>query len=80
MAVLGAVIEPLVGPVIKAGGDIPLRCALGAELVGDDPSGHEAPAFHQPDQEPLCRALVPPRLEDFIQDDTVLIDGTPEPE
>lgn len=80
MTVLGAVIEAFARPVIKAGGDIPLRCAVGAKLVCDDPSGHETPVFHQPDQKPLCRALVPPGLEDFIQDNTVLIDGTPEPE
>jgi len=55
MAVLGAIVEPFVRPVIKAGGDIPLRCAVGAKLVCDDPSGHETPVFHQPGECPeLC--------------------------
>ena len=80
MAVLGAVIEPFVGPVIKTGGNTPLRCAVGAKLVGDDPSRHETSAFHQPDLEPLCRVLGPPVLKDFIQNDTVPIDVRPGPE
>jgi len=41
MAVLGAVVEAFVQPVIKTGGDIPLRCAVGAKLVCDDPSALE---------------------------------------
>lgn len=80
MAVLGAVIEPLVGPMVKARRDLALGGPVGAQFVRNDPFGHEAPAFHQLDQKPLCRALVSPGLKDLFENDTVLIDGALQPE
>lgn len=60
VAVFRAVVEPLVGPMIKARCDLALGGAVGTQLVRDDPFRHEPPAFHQLDQKPLCRALVSP--------------------
>ena len=78
MAVLCTVIEPLVGPMIKARHDLAFRCAVGAQLVRYDPFGHEAPAFYQFDQKLFCSALVSPGLKDFLKNDAVLIDRAPQ--
>ena len=46
MAVLGAIIEALVRPMVKAGCHFRLCCTVGAELIGDDPFGSKAIALH----------------------------------
>ncbi len=65
--------------MIKARRDLAFRCPVGAQLVRNDPFGNEAPAFYQFDQKPLCRALVSPRLKDFLKNNAVLVDRAPEP-
>jgi hypothetical protein len=62
MAVFSAVVELLVGPMIKAGRDLTFCGTIGSQFVRNDPIGYETPTFHQLDQKPLCRALVSPRL------------------
>ncbi len=52
---------------------------LGQVFVCDDPFGQEATTFHQLDQKPLCGALVPFRLKEFLKNDAVLVDRAPEP-
>ena len=79
MAVVSAVVEPLVGPMIKAGRDLTFCSAIGSQFVRDDPFGHKSPAFHQLDQKPLCGALVSPGLKDFFKNNAVLVDRAPEP-
>ncbi len=65
--------------MIKARRDLALGGAIRAQLVRNDPIGHEAPAFHQFDQKPLCSALLSPRLKDFSKHNAVLIDRAPQP-
>ena len=79
MAVFSAVVEPLVGPMIKAGRDLALGGAIGSQFVRDDAFGHEAPTFHQLDRKPLCRVLVSSGLQGFLKNDAMLINRAPEP-
>ncbi len=79
MAVFCTVIEPLVGPMIKARRDLAFRGPVGVQLVRNDPFGNEAPAFYPLDQKPLCSALVSPGLRDFLKNDAVLINREPQP-
>jgi hypothetical protein len=65
--------------MIKARRDLALGGAVGSQFVRNDPFGNEAPAFHQLDQKPLCRALVSSRLQDFLKNNAVLVDGTLQP-
>jgi hypothetical protein len=65
--------------MIKARRDLALGGALGSQFVRNDPFWNEAPAFHQFDQKPLCRALVSPRLKDFSKNNAMLVDGPPQP-
>lgn len=78
MAVLCSVVEALVGPMIKAGSHLTFGGTIGAQFVRNDPYGHEAPTFHQLDQKPLCRVPVSLRLQDFLKNNTVLVDRAPE--
>src|SRR6056297_1344897 len=79
MAVFSAVVEPLVGPMIKAESHLTFGGTIGAKFVRNDPFGNKAPAFHQLDQKPLCGALVSARLQDFLKNNAVLVDRAPEP-
>lgn len=65
--------------MIKTRRDLALGGAIGSQFVGNDPFRHETPMFHQLDQKPLCDALVSSRLQYFLKNDTVLVDGTPQP-
>lgn len=47
---------------------------------GDDPFGHEAPAFHQLDQKPICGVRVSPRLKDYLKNTAILVDRASQPE
>lgn len=77
MAVLCPVVETFVGPMIKTGRDLAFCGTIGSQFVRNDPFGHEAPAFYQLDQKPLCGPLVSLRLQDFLNNDAVLIDRAP---
>ena len=79
MAVLSTVVEPLVGPMIKAGRDLAFCSAIGSQFVRNDAFGHEATTFHQLDQKPLCRALVSSGPQDFLKNYAMLINRAPEP-
>ena len=79
MAVFSAVVEPLVGPMTKAGSHLTFGGTIGAQFVHNDPFGNKAPTFHQLDQKPLCGALVSARLQDFLNNNAVLVDREPEP-
>jgi len=78
MAVFSAVVEPLVGPMFKAGRDLAFSCTVGAQLICNDPFWHETPAFHRLDQKSLCRALVSLGLQNFFKNDAVLIHSPPQ--
>jgi hypothetical protein len=80
VVVFCAIVEAFVRPVIEARYSPALRRSIEAKLVCDDPFGHKALAFEQPAQKPFCRPFVPPGLDNLFQNDTMLIDRTPEPE
>lgn len=64
---------------MKAGSHLTFGGTIGAQFVRNDPFGHEVPTFHQLDQKALCRALVSPRMQDFLKNNDVLVDRAPEP-
>ena len=79
MAVLGAVVEPLVGAVLEAGRDLPLRGAVRGQPVGHDPPRPPALLLEKPDEQAARGALVAAALHDLVEHDPVLVDGPPEP-
>lgn len=80
VAILSSIIEALVGPMVKVRRHIRLCCAIRTELVGDDPFGNKTIAFHKRDQRTPGRPFVTALLQDFFENETMLIDRTPEPE
>ncbi len=79
MAVLCSGIQYHLGPMIKTKHNLALGGAVESQFVRIDPFGHEAPAFYQLDQKPLCSVLVSPRLTDFLKNGPVLINRAPQP-
>ena len=79
MAVLGPVVEPLVGAVLEAGRDLPLRGAVRGQPVGHDPSWEPALLLEEPDEQAARGALVAAALQDLVEHDPVLVDGPPQP-
>jgi hypothetical protein len=51
--------------------------SVGAQLVGDHPLRQHALLPHKPYQQPPCSLGVAPVLNDFVEDISILIDGTP---
>lgn len=80
MAGLGAIVEPLVRPMVEVSRDLSFGGTIRAQFVGDDPLLHKAMTLDQADQKPLCRLLVSLGLKKFFQNDTMLINSPPEPE
>ena len=79
MAVLGPVVKAFVGAMFKAGRDLASGRTVGAQLVRDDPFGQTKP-LDQGFQKTLCGTLVALRLQNFLQNDPLLINRAPEPE
>ena len=78
MAVFGAIIQALMRPLLKAGCHLAFPGAVGSKLVGYDPS-EQAMALDQRLQKPFRGTFVTSGLQDFIQNDPVLIYRSPEP-
>jgi len=53
--------------------------SVGAQLVGDHPLRQHTLLPHKSCQQPPCSLGVAPVLNDFVEDISILIDGTPEP-
>ncbi len=79
MTVLSAVFQPLVQAVFEAWRHLPFCCAIRPKFIGHNPFG-QAITLDQFSQQPLRRRSVPSALQDFIQNDALLIDRAPEPE
>ena len=80
MAVLGTVIEALVGEVPHRWHELTKGSAVASELVGDDPLRLSPTLRLQaPDQKPTGLLRVPAHRDDLVQDVALRIDGTPEP-
>ena len=79
MAVLGPVVEPLVGAVLEAGRDLPLRGAVRGQPVRHDPSWEPALLLEEPDEQAARGARVAAALQALARHDAVLVDGPPQP-
>lgn len=58
---------------------ITIRLAVRSEFVGDDALRGQALLLHQSDQQPLGRLRITAGLDDFVENITVLVDGSPKP-
>ena len=77
MGKLGAIVGILLRIVNHARQNCSLRSTIALQFVGDDPERFFSLALHQSAQESLRCAPVPSRLQQNIDDITVLIHGTP---
>jgi hypothetical protein len=64
--------------VLNAGKDLSVSGAVAAQLIGDEPPGHVAPALEQLLEKALSHALVAPFLHEDIQRLVVLLPSSPE--
>src|SRR5712692_4375874 len=79
VGVLRSVVETLVPSMLGAGQHSPQRRRITCELIGDHHS-RLGPGRHQyPPQERFGRVLITPLLHQYVEDDAVLVDGTPQP-
>jgi hypothetical protein len=77
--VLDPVVEALVRAMLDRGHDLAPGCGIGAELVGNHAPGRTALLLEKTRQQALCCTGVASRLDDFIEDISVLIDRPPQP-
>ena len=77
MRKLGAVVRILLHIVGNARQDRSLRSAITLQFVGDNPERFLALTSHQSAEEPLGCMFIAARLQQDIDDITVLIHGTP---
>jgi hypothetical protein len=78
VAVLGPVVQALVGAALEGGHDLAVGRSVGAELVDDDRPGHRAGLLEEPVEEAPGCGLVPPVLYEDVEDVPVLVDGPPQ--
>ena len=79
MAVLCAIVQTFMGSMFKARCNLAFGGPVGSQFVRDDPFGQAKPLDQRP-QKALCRRLVTLGLQDFLKNDPILVDRTPEPE
>src|SRR5215213_4315390 len=79
MAVLGAIVQALVLPMLDTGHHSPLCGTVAREFVGDHHARCDALLLEQLTQQPLGGLRVAAALNQNVEHDAVLIDGAPEP-
>src|SRR6266849_2476088 len=79
MGVFGPVIEALVLPMLDPGHDLPLGRGIAPQLVGDEHTRGSALLLEELAEQALGGLLVAPALDENIENEAVLVDGTPEP-
>jgi len=79
MGVFGPVIEALVLPMLDPGHDLPLGSSVAPQLVGDEHTRGSALLLEELVEQALGGLLVAPALDENIENEAVLVDGTPEP-
>ena len=79
MGVFGPVIEALVLPMLDPGHDLPLGSGVALQLVGDEHTGGSTLLSEQLPEQTFGGLLVAPALDENIENEAVLVDGTPEP-
>ena len=77
MRVLSTIVEVATLSVLDIGQQMTLRHPIASQLVGDDHSRHVLQALQQTPEEPLGSFPITSLLDQNIEDDTVLIHGTP---
>ena len=77
--ILRSVVESLVLAMLNAGHDLPLCRAIARKLVGDHDTGRPHLPLQQFAQQPLGRLLVASALDQDVEHDTGLVDGSPKP-
>src|SRR6202045_1200021 len=79
MGVFGAVIEALVLPMLDPGHDLPLGSGVALQLVRDEHTRGSTLLLEELAEQALGGLLVAPALDENIENEAVLVDGTPEP-
>jgi hypothetical protein len=77
--ILGSVIQPLVRAVLDCRHDLARGSSVGVELVGDHAAWRAALLLQQAPQQAFGRFGIAPRLDDFVEDVSVLVNGSSEP-
>jgi hypothetical protein len=79
MGVLGSVIEAFVLPVLDPGDDLPLGSSIALQLVGHEHTRCSTLLLEELAEQAFGGLFVAPALDENIKNETVLIDGAPEP-
>ena len=78
MRVLSTIVKVAAWSMLDIGQQTSLRHAIASQLVGDDHSRHVLQALQQTLEEPLGGFPITPLLDQSIENDTILIHGTPQ--
>src|SRR6201993_4219297 len=79
MGVFSPVIEALVLPVLNPRHDLPLGRGVALQLVGDEHTRSSTLLSEKLAEQAFGGLLVAPALDENIENEAVLVDGTPEP-
>src|SRR5437762_8852881 len=79
MGVFGPVIEALVLPMLDPGHDLPLGRGVALQLVGDEHTRGSTLLLEELAEQAFGGLLVAPALDENVENEAVLVDGTPEP-
>jgi hypothetical protein len=79
MGVFGPVIEALVLAMLDPGHDLPLGRGVALQLVGDEHTRGSTLLLEELAEQAFGGLLIAPALNQDIENETVLVDGTPEP-
>jgi hypothetical protein len=79
MGVFGPVIEALVLPMLDPGHDLPLGSGVAPQLVGDEHTRCSTLPLEEFAEQAFGGLLVAASLDENIENEAVLVDGTPEP-
>src|SRR5712672_1485618 len=79
MGVFGPVNEALVLTMLDPGHDLPLGSGVALQLVGDEHTRGSTLLLEELAEQAFGGLLVAPALDENIENEAVLVDGTPEP-
>ena len=79
MRILGAIVEPFVLAMFEIHAHVVARRGVGTELVGNQNAGSARLFADELAQKPLRRSAISSALNQRVDDEAVLIDGSPKP-
>src|SRR5271155_5500466 len=79
MGVFGPVIEALMLPMLDPGHDLPLGSGVALQLVSDEHTRCAPLLLEELAEQAFGGLLVTPALDENIENEAVLVDGTPQP-